>query len=195
MQEFITDHALSELASEGITVCDWSARAQLWQPLYHRLLSLEASSQLHDARIGGDSKSTRNESIRADSTLWLNPEDKIDAIWLDTLETVRTTLNQQLFLGLKEVEAHYASYPEGGHYDWHWDNPPHSLRRRISTVLYLNNDWHPQFGGEFEYLDSSGRAHRLCPIGGHFVLFRSDTIKHRVLPATSRRRSITAWFM
>jgi SM-20-related protein len=191
----ISDTRISELAEHGLTVIDLSQLPTLWLPLHDRLISLEHSSQLQDARIGGDGHSTRNDTIRSDATSWLDPSHATDRVWLDMLESVRSLLNHQLFLGLREVEAHFASYPEGGHYDWHWDNPPNSNRRRISSVLYLNRDWSNDFGGEFEYFDADQTVRKISPMGGHFVLFRSEMIKHRVAPARTRRRSVTAWFM
>ena len=47
-------------------------------------------------------------------------------------------LNQSLFLGLNELEAHFAHYPAGSGYQRHLDSFQNSNLRRITIVVYLN---------------------------------------------------------
>lgn len=64
----------------------------------------------------------------------------------------------------------------------------------VSLVLYLNDAWLPEQGGELRlYLDE--RRHQdVLPLGGSLVCFLSGQLPHEVLPATRERLSLTGWF-
>ena len=66
-------------------------------------------------------------------------------------------LNREAFLGLFELEMHYAWYPPGAGYARHIDQPHGSGQRRVSLVLYLNRRWRAGDGGELKIVDDLGR--------------------------------------
>ena len=100
------------------------------------------------ARIGGDRSLQRRKDIRGDSTCWIIPP-----LWpaeqalLGELERLRLELNREAMLGLFELELHYAWYSPGTGYARHVDQPQGCVERRVSLVLYLNQDWMPAAGG------------------------------------------------
>jgi SM-20-related protein len=120
-----------------------------------------ARGDFHPARIGNDGSSQRREDIRGDSTCWVAPplhaaEEKL----LHALEQVRLELNSAGQLGLFELELHYAWYPPGSGYVRHVDQPRGRTQRRVSLVLYLNEEWQPVAGGVLRIFDARYRADR-----------------------------------
>lgn len=97
-------------------------------------------------------------------------------------------------LGLEDFESHFALYPPGAFYLKHVDRFRDDDRRMVSAVLYLNDDWLPEHGGQLRmYLDES-LEQDVVPNGGCLVVFLSGDIPHEVLPATRDRLSLTGWF-
>ncbi|MDD5472241.1 MAG: 2OG-Fe(II) oxygenase, partial [Sideroxydans sp.] len=68
--------------------------------------------------------------------------------------------------------------------------------RILTTVLYLNKDWQPEYGGELVVYDPSGEQEllRLQPTFGTMIIFLSESFPHEVLPSRATRRSIAGWF-
>jgi SM-20-related protein len=64
-------------------------------------------------------------------------------------------------------------------------------------VLYLNEDWARDDGGELRlHLDAAeaGKIQDVLPVGGTLVLFLSEHFAHEVLPANRERLSLAGWF-
>lgn len=168
--------------------------AGLASALRSDLLRLRDSGALREASVGhGASKSRRND-IRGDSTLWLD-DPRCGAAareFLSKLDALREQFNRLLYLGLHEVEAHYAAYPLGAFYKLHRDRFRDSDARRVSLVSYLNDDWREQDGGQLRILLADGSEHIVLPQAATSVVFLSE-LEHEVLPAQRERLSIAAW--
>ncbi len=80
-------------------------------------------------------------TIRSDHILWINESLPIAEQHVETLTSFCQHLNQAFFLGIKEVEAHFACYNAGEFYALHRDNPQQKNDRIISTVYYLHPEW------------------------------------------------------
>lgn len=145
-------------------------------------------------REGGDRV---NAQVRRDEIHWLTPNHPIARAYLDWMELLRLELNRHLFLGLFQYECHYAYYPVGGFYKKHRDAFKGGRNRVLSTVLYLNPDWQPHYGGEL-YLYSDRDENKLLeivtPDYGKLALFLSEDFPHEVKPAFQPRYSIAGWF-
>ena len=79
--------------------------------------------------------------VRNDRILWLSAEQAIENTYLKLMDELRTELNRQLFLGLFDYECHFAHYPKGAFYKKHLDAFKGRSNRRLTTVMYLNEDW------------------------------------------------------
>jgi len=114
----------------------------------------------------------------------------------ERFEQLRLTLNRTLQLGLFEFESHFARYSEGASYARHLDQFRGDSHRKLSCVLYLNENWTAQDGGELRfYLNGDGPEFEdVLPQGGRLVVFLSGQFAHEVLPATRERMSIAGWF-
>ncbi len=148
------------------------------------------------AGIGRETDLQINEQIRTDKTRWLSEEHPIEEVYLAIMEECRIELNRQLFIGLRDFEAHFAHYEIGDFYLRHFDAFKGSSNRLISVVLYLNPDWSAQDGGELVlyHADSDQVLYKVKPELGTLVLFLSERFPHEVLPAKRDRYSVTGWF-
>jgi SM-20-related protein len=151
-------------------------------------------SRLHPAGTGSGHVPRRDGRLRGDSILWLERNaSPAQAALLACLDAWRLALNQQLWLGLDEIEAHYALYPPGAGYARHRDRFRDDDARVLSFVLYLNPDWQSDDGGELRLHLADG-AVDIAPRLGHAVFFLSAEIEHEVLLAKRERGSIAGWF-
>jgi SM-20-related protein len=147
------------------------------------------------ARIGNERSLQCREDIRGDSTCWIVPPLlPAERTLLEELERLRLELNAQAWLGLIELELHYARYPPGAGYARHIDQPQGRAQRRVSLVLYLNESWTPEAGGELRLFDAAGRHRDIEPIAGRLVCFLTPGREHAVLATQSERLSISGWF-
>lgn len=156
------------------------------------LQDLQANSGLQAGEVGRGESLHRRSDIRGDSTHWLDAGSGTAAAdYLADLETLRVSLNRQLFLGMDEVEAHFACYPIGASYQRHSDRFRDSDSRVLSLVTYLNDAWLPEHGGALRLYLPQGTVDVL-PQSGTSICFLSE-IEHEVLSATRERLSIAAW--
>ncbi len=148
-----------------------------------------------EARIGGGRGLERREEIRGDSTCWIGPPLlPAEAALLGELERLRLELNRRALLGLFDLELHYAWYPPGASYARHVDQPRGRTQRRVSLVLYLNEHWLPEDGGELRMFDAAGGHRDVEPIAGRLICFLTPGREHAVLPTRGGRLSISGWF-
>lgn len=156
---------------------------------YHR-----RSHHLHAAHVGKNQQRVRVKAIRGDSILWLNGDSAAQRSFLDEMEQLRQLLNQQLFLGLVELEAHFAHYPPGAGYQKHLDSFHNDNLRRISIVTYLNPAWLEEDGGELLIYKDDELIAKVPPNSSTLACFVSEEIPHQVAISRRSRASIAGWF-
>jgi SM-20-related protein len=188
------------LAERGYAVVPGFLAEGAARALREELAALGGSGALRGASVGrGEDRRVRSE-IRGDETLWLDPSSPTVAqrpYWT-AMEGLRDELNRELFLGLGEIEAHYARYPAGAFYKPHLDCHRDGSDRVVSAILYLNSAWEEKDGGELRlYTDPStgtaGPRLDVVPRSGTLALFLSADFWHEVLPARRERLSVTGW--
>lgn len=169
----------------------------LCDALNHELLKRAAYDRLDEAGIGRGQQHLLRKDIRGDAIHWLDRESAAQRQYLEAMGELQQALNQALFLGLFEYEAHFAHYPPGAFYQRHLDSFRGRANRVISTVGYLTPDWPSDGGGEmviYHPNDPGQEVARVVPEAGTFACFLSDTIPHEVLPTRYPRTSIAGWF-
>lgn len=151
---------------------------------------------LTPAAIGRAHQVQTDEAVRSDKTRWLNGETPTQRYYQAMMLSLKQQLNRALFLGLKDYECHYALYEAGDFYKTHLDAFRGRSNRRVTTVLYLNEDWQAHHGGELIIYPgkTKGEVQRVLPKAGTLVCFLSDVFPHQVLPATRNRLSVSGWF-
>lgn len=154
-----------------------------------------AEQQFHEARIGRGNNEQRNDSIRGDQLCWLQEDGGFESAYLSWMADFQRILNQSLYLGIQEFEAHFAFYPVGAFYRAHFDRHRNSNARVVTAVFYLNEHWRADEGGELlMYGEDGSITQKELPEEGKLVLFMSEGLLHEVLPATRERWSIAGWF-
>jgi len=154
-----------------------------------------ARGDFADARIGADLSLQRREEVRGDRICWLaEPLFPAERALLADLDRLRMDFNREGYLGLFDLELHYACYPAGAGYARHVDQLHGRDQRVVSLVLYLNEHWRPQAGGELRIFGAADAHRDVAPIAGRLVCFLADVTEHAVLPTHRTRLSITGWF-
>lgn len=194
----ILDSVVDTLADKGWIVDRSIFSAEDIARLREACLADWEQGRFHEAAVGKGTQQDRRSEIRSDSVLWLEPGRGGDAVQLyfDRLDQVRQAVNRSLYLGLEDLESHFAVYPRGAFYKKHLDRFRNDDARTLTAVLYLNQDWPEDAGGEMRlYLDDTCVRHLdVRPEAGTLVLFLSDRFWHEVLPAGHQRLSVTGWF-
>lgn len=187
------DALAAALHADGACMIAGLPEMPLLEALREDLARLRGDGALRPAAVGRGTNQSQRQDIRGDATLWLDDPrcGAAAGAFLAELSALRIALNQRLFLGLEEVEAHYAVYPVGAGYARHRDRFRDDDARVLSLVTYLNRDWRAADGGMLRLHLESG-AIDIPPLGGSSVCFLSG-IEHEVLPAARARHSIAAW--
>ena len=183
------------ICQDGYHVIDNFLDPHHYHSLCKTIQNLHDNGQCKPAKIGKNQKQNLNTTIRNDQIVWIDKQGGNDAIaaYFKKIDALCETLNQSLFLGLIDYEAHFAVYQPNGFYKKHIDQFATTQDRRISCVYYLNKDWQQDFGGELMLYDTKDQPlSRIKPIGNRFVCFNSD-LPHEVCTAYQTRYSIAAW--
>lgn len=186
---------IDDLAEQGWSLQPAFIPASLTRALAAECHRRAVQGALAPAGVGRGAAVAVNEGIRGDHIDWLEPGQSAACDqYLAHLEQLRQALNQALFLGLDDVESHFALYPPGAFYRRHLDRFRDDDRRAVSVVLYLNPDWQAQQGGALRLYLANDAGQDILPVAGSLVVFLSAEIPHEVLPATRERLSLTGWF-
>ena len=195
-----SDHPLLLRIVDDLAEHGWSQQ-NIFLPLdLTRTLAAECrkrsvEGELTPAAVGRGPTSEIREAIRGDQIQWIEPgqAEACDS-YLALMDSLREAINRGLYLGLEDFECHFALYPPGAFYLKHLDRFRDDDRRAVSAVLYLNEAWLPNEGGQLRmYLEDRGE-YDVLPTGGCLVVFLSGEVPHEVLPATRDRLSLTGWF-
>ncbi|PRY63458.1 SM-20-related protein [Vreelandella songnenensis] len=185
------------LVEQGWYVGQGVINPALCQALHRELLHMAEHDALEEAGIGRGQQHHLRKDIRGDAIHWLDRESEAQRHYLNAMGELQQSLNQALFLGLFEYEAHFAHYPAGAFYQRHLDSFRGRANRVISTVGYLNPNWPTDGGGEMVIYHPDApdqEVARVTPEAGTFACFLSETIPHEVLPTHRSRASIAGWF-
>lgn len=177
---------LDDLNEFGFALID-----DVYSAEYVESLVQECSTHFAEFRAAGVQNGVVSH-IRSDHILWIDGQLPIAQQHIQALEEFSQALNQAFYLGIKEVEAHFACYNAGEFYALHRDNPQQKNDRMISTVFYLHKDWQEDWGGQLRLQDKNGQWHIIQPSPNRLAIFQSDLL-HEVLRSNHQRLSITAW--
>lgn len=164
--------------------------------LRQELDELASLGQLQKAGIGQGTHFQIQNQIRGDQIYWLDVQNlsSNQALIFTQLTALKTELNRAFYLGINNLEFHLALYPSGGHYDKHLDSFRNSDSRKVSFILYLNENWQKDFGGQLRIYHTDESFIDIEPEGGTLACFFSQEVWHEVRPTTQARRSLTGWF-
>lgn len=189
------DQLIDDIQYHGFSIIDNFLPQNCHEQLLQLAQKLEADGQFKQARIGRQLDTHQNDVIRRDKILWLEEKSGHEAVdaYLDRLHQLAIQLNQTLFLGLAELETHFAIYEPGDFYRLHVDQFSNSKNRQISCVYYLNQNWQTDFGGELKLYNKTDQLiATVMPRGNRFICFTSD-LPHEVCQTQQQRFSIAGW--
>ncbi|MEL7120076.1 MAG: 2OG-Fe(II) oxygenase [Bacteroidota bacterium] len=190
----IFDELIDHLAEEGFFIWDNFLSPSETESLRSLSLELLKEKAFTKAGIGRNQNFKMNDSIRGDHIFWLNKEieQPVLDIFYNRISEMTQSINRTLYLGINKHEFHFAIYPPGKGYNRHLDAFTNSDARKISIIIYLNDSWQEDWGGQLRlYLDQEIKDY--YPIGGRMICMRSDLIEHEVMPVTKERYSLTGW--
>ena len=183
-----------QLDRHAIAIIDNLLPEVVLQKLLSESKTLFKEGELQPALIGRGMTEQRISEVRGDKIKWLEENDLTDAQsrYFQVLEQMRIHLSEYFRIALPWFECHLATYPAGSFYTKHVDQFKETNNRIFSVILYLNQDWKPEYGGQLRVYEN-GEHVDILPIMGRFVCFRSDMVEHEVLKTTHPRYSITGW--
>jgi SM-20-related protein len=194
------DHPLLQRIVDDLAEKGWSQQNGFLPQALTLELAAECrkravEGELAPAAVGRGPAQEIREGIRGDHIQWLEAGDAaVCDRYMAVMDSLRLAMNRGLFLGLEDFESHFAMYPPGAFYLKHLDRFRDDDRRMVSAVIYLNDAWLPEHGGQLRMYLKDGVEYDVVPSGGCLVVFLSGEVPHEVMPATRERLSLTGWF-
>ena len=187
---------LNELEKKGWSVQEDFFQKKLIQELKETLLSLGQQGSLKPAGIGRENNFHIKQSIRSDEISWFDENNLNTAQekFLSITKELQDAINEKFYLGLFELEIHFALYAPNAFYKRHLDQHKYQDTRVVTLIAYLNENWNEDDGGELQLYLNDGRTITVLPSAGTLVCFMSADFEHEVLPAKRERTSLTGWF-
>ena len=167
---------------------------ELVEQLRNQLLLNFDNGEMHPAGIGNKFVHQKNADVRGDVIKWLDNDSQLEAEkeFLKIVQSFVDYLNRTCYTGINDFEFHYALYDVGSFYKPHIDQFKSDSGRKYSFVLYLNDNWKEEEGGQFVAHLENTRI-QIFPEGGTVCFFASDQVEHEVQLAHRKRMSIAGW--
>lgn len=191
----------NDIASKGYSITPSALPIELSNILMQHITTMP-KSQFKSAGIGRAADHMLNDAVRTDEISWISADSDAGREWLSWALSMQTYLNRRLFLGLFSFESHFAHYGKGDFYKKHKDAFAGEGNRVLTIVVYLNEDWTHEDGGELLIYNNQqstspiidDHSVSVTPGFGTVVVFLSEEFPHEVLAATKDRYSIAGWF-
>ena len=189
------DDLAARIVQPGFFILPKFFSLELVQDLSDEISDRKSANLFHAAGVGSKAQHIHNPNIRGDLVSWIDPTDPPAAVIPieEFLNEIKRSLNERLMMGLWDSELHFAVYPPGTHYEKHVDRFRGDDARLLSVVIYLNEDWQPDDGGQLLLNPAEGNPIAVQPEAGTLVIFRSENLPHEVLRSNKERLSLTGW--
>lgn len=200
----ISHSVADQLAAEGFAVVDGLLGEDWASALLREMQSLVDSGLMREHKFQFAQAQLRKphiyEADMHDTALRDDPRRRTPEI--DTFfqrQPLANTLNERLPQLRLTPEATRATLKfqfnagGGGCFPCHYDNAGKPSKRQVTCLFYFNSGWADGDGGELELLPFLKPAVRIPPRFDRVVLFLSDRVLHRVLPANKARYCFTVW--
>jgi SM-20-related protein len=162
--------------------------------LRDNLIALYADQKLLLAGTGNKDLVQHDTLLRGDKIYWLDRahNNVHENSFLDLMDSFVLFLNNTCYTGIKGYEFHYTLYEIGSFYTKHLDQFQNNKSREFSMIMYLNDNWQQQDGGEL-CIYHTNHQQTISPENGKCVFFKSSKLMHEVLITQQPRLSITGW--
>tara|TARA_R110002060_G_scaffold46443_1_gene57623 strand:+ start:29 stop:718 length:690 start_codon:yes stop_codon:yes gene_type:complete len=199
--ESLFEFIAHDIIDKGYSIRPYALPENLTSLLARHITEMPESN-FKRAGIGRAKDHVINDFIRTDEICWITGNSEAGSTWIDWAAGLQRYLNKRLFLGLFSFESHFSHYAKGDFYKKHKDAFKGEGNRVLSVVVYLNQNWTGDDGGELvlypetkakgSLIDNSKIS--ITPSFGTIVVFLSEEFPHEVLPATRDRYAIAGWF-
>jgi SM-20-related protein len=202
---------LDELLASGMTVIDdfvsKEVVAEMLALVRRSLNSYRSSGGNASADDGLEWHEPPPRPARSDIITWLRPDGGYGefAGLVQPMLQLRQDLQQCMPVLKSDSEFQLACYPPNATgYRRHTDALPYDIddeasvvERKVTTILYLNNEWVSNHGGSLRiWLPKRAGAgwRELEPVAGRLVIFLSGCMPHEVRPSFEADRfALTSW--
>lgn len=187
---------LNDLEQQGWSVQENYFSNELIKDLNETLTSFRQQGILKQAGIGRKNDFHIEQTIRSDEISWFDEAslNKAQEEFIKITKQLQDAINQRFYLGLFELEVHFALYSPNAFYKRHLDQHQNQDTRVVTLISYLNENWQANDGGELQLYLKNGKTVSVKPEAGTLVCFMSAEFEHEVLPASRERASLTGWF-
>lgn len=191
--ETTIEKIVNDVYEQRFCVVDNFISANEVTTLVQKINLLSENKQLKQAGIGKNAEHLTNTDIRSDYIYWVDENDtELQSLFFHFITELTQALNRLFYLGLKEHEFHLALYPPGSFYKKHRDAFKSDDARKITVLLYLNQNWKQEDGGELILYKDDNSSLTIEPLGGRLLVFESE-MEHEVLLSKANRYSLTGW--
>jgi SM-20-related protein len=192
--ETIFDTLINSFIENKIGIAENFLSKSLSFNLKENLTNLDLESQLQSAGTGKNTNVEYNKLFRSDIIYWLDRKHNNihENDFLDLMDDFVVYLNATCYTGITNYEFHYTLYEKGSFYKKHLDQFRNNDSRKFSMIMYLNNEWKENDGGEL-CIYHEDRSQNISPVNGRTVFFKSNELEHEVLITNKPRMSITGW--
>ncbi|MFN0032573.1 MAG: 2OG-Fe(II) oxygenase [Flavobacteriales bacterium] len=187
-------HFLQQFEEKGFYVFHEFISNKETANLRNEIETLMNNEEMKLAGIGKAENFQVNQLQRGDFIQWIDESNAIEPakIFLSLLHEIVATLNRNFYLGITDIECHYTHYPTGTFYKKHVDRHRQQSHRIVSFVLYLNEKWNVEDGGQLRIYHDDESYNDVIPQEGTLAIFLSEK-EHEVLKTNRPRQSITGW--
>lgn len=158
------------------------------------LIGFYQKKLLLSAGTGNNLALVHDKLFRNDKIYWLDRKhnDQYEDQFFNLMDLFVAYLNSTCYTGITGYEFHYTLYEEGSFYKKHIDRFKDDDRRKFSMIMYLNEGWKENDGGELR-IHHATSVQNISPDSGKSVFFKSNELEHEVMPTNKPRMSITGW--
>lgn len=190
----IFDSLIDSFIQDKVGIADDFLSKILSAHLKENLIALYANKQLLLAGTGNLTGLTHDKLTRSDKIYWLDREHNNvhENSFFELMDSFVKYLNSSCYTGITGYEFHYTLYEKGSFYKRHLDQFRNNKSREYSMIMYLNDNWQQQDGGELCVFHND-HLQTIAPQNGKCVFFKSSELEHEVLLTNQPRLSITGW--
>ncbi|MEP6713077.1 MAG: 2OG-Fe(II) oxygenase [Ferruginibacter sp.] len=190
----IFDTLINSFIENKVGIAENFLSESLASQLKKNLNQLYTQKEFRSAGTGNDILAVQNKLVRSDVIYWLDRKhnNNIENIFFELMDSFVSHLNSTCYTGITGYEFHYTLYEEGSFYKKHIDQFRNDESRKYSMIMYLNDDWQQNDGGEL-CIYHTDHLQYISPVNGKAVFFKSSELAHEVLLTNKPRMSITGW--
>jgi SM-20-related protein len=188
------DTLINSFIEDKVGIAENFLSSALALHLKENLEALYSENRLLSAGTGNNTQVDHNKLFRSDIIYWLDRKHNNihENGFFDLMDDFVNHLNNTCYTGITGYEFHYTLYEVGSFYKKHLDQFRNNDSRQYSMIMYLNEDWVADDGGELCIHHGTERQN-ISPEMGKTVFFKSNELEHEVLVTNKPRMSITGW--